>query len=247
MGEKGRSKEGKQNFMDFALPLAVYNSLHIIEQIYKEKKGPIYHWKGVLNYMGKICWINGKPYLVSLPMGGEGEYDYNNPWDEMIDFLGEDYNGIFHWREMYSWCQEAVDSFLQYRTVRGYYSARDWYTYNATRQDENVGFRPVLIPLDPGTMKPDSFLLADIPDGTRIALASLYMDGKAIPEPQDPTEIGDIADYIPGTEIAIGDRDSNPRNWFHVIKFKDLLWVDRNILKWVSWEDLATQGFTVGG
>lgn len=33
------------------------------------------------------------------------------------------------------------------------------------------------------------------------------------------------------------------KNWLYVIKHKELLWADRNILKMISWKDLKDQGF----
>lgn len=195
--------------------------------------------------MGKICWINGQPYLVSLPRGGKGyEHIPNNPWDRLIDFFGENCDDLFHWWEMYSWCQEAVTTKIC--SLRGYGSARGWANGHATNKRVYIGFRPVLTPLDPDTLKPNPSLLEDIPDGSKFALASLYMNGKVIAEPQNPTDEGDIAEYIPRAKIILGDRDDSPENWLHVIKYRDLLWVDRNILNMISWKDLKAQGFTGG-
>lgn len=192
--------------------------------------------------MGKVCYVNGQPYLVSLPRGGKDENDRNNPWDDLINFLGENCNDIFHWENTFSWCQE--DGGYLCRAVRGYYSARNWSYINATSRYVDVGFRPVLVPLDFDTMRPDPSLLEGIPDGSRFAFASLYMDGTAVPEPHNPEVRGDIADYVSNATIFLGDRDKDPKNWLHVIKHKDLLWVDRNILRSISWKELKIQGFT---
>lgn len=196
--------------------------------------------------MGKICTINGQPYLVFLPSGWENEFDHDSQLYEIIDFLGEDCDNIFHWIDMYSWGQDTPSIDSACRVIFGYYSIHVWGMCEATHRDKFIGFRPVLTPLDTKTLKPAPSLLDDIPDGSRFALTSLYMNGKAVPAPQNPTEEGDIADYIPCAEISFGDRDSAPMYWVHVIKHKDLLWVDRNILKMISWEDLQKQGY-IGG
>ena len=191
--------------------------------------------------MGKICYINGQPYIVSVPTGGksEGEDDKHNQWDELINFLGEESNDIFYWKGICSWCQERV--LASNRAVRGYPSARYWNSINATHRSVNVGFRPVLVPLDPDTLNPEPSLLADIPDGRVFALASLYMGKKVIKS--SVTIPGNVPNYILDEEIILGDRDANPENWIYVIKYKDLLWTDRNILKMISWDDLKQQGF----
>lgn len=190
--------------------------------------------------MGKICYINGQPYMVSVPTGGKSEDDKNNQWDELINFLGADCNHIFHWERMCSWCQEKVSMPYQGCVIRGGDSARYWYSTISSRY-MNVGLRPVLVPLDPDTLNPDPSLLADIPDGRVFALASLYMGKKVIKS--SVSLPGEIPNYILGEEIILGDRDANPENWIYVIKYKDLLWTDRNILKMISWDDLKQQGF----
>lgn len=209
--------------------------------------------------MGKICYINGLPYLVSLPRGGEQEKNWRkagwgetigiprkdrlNQWDALVSFLGEDCDALFHWKGMYSWCQEGTERSAH--VVRGYYSPRCWEFSGANSVD--TGFRPVFTPLDSVSLKPDPSLLEDIPDGTRIAFTTLFMGGRIVPEPQEPTDTGDILDWIPGTKIVFGNRDQYPENWLHVIKFRDLLWLDRNILKNIYWEELETQGYAGEG
>ena len=192
--------------------------------------------------MGKICYINGQPYMVFLPTGGKTERDRSNQWDEMINFLGEDCSHILHWDYIFSWCQEEAS--LSSHAIRGYHSARLWLHSSASGRSGYVGFRPVLTPLDTDTLKPDPSLLEDIPDGRVFSLASLYMDGKVVKNPERPVEEGDIPDYIPGAKITLGNRDPDKTNWLYVIKYKDLLWADRNILKNISWDDLKQQGFT---
>lgn len=190
--------------------------------------------------MGKVCYINGFPYLVSLPIGGKSQGD-QNPWDEMIDFLGDHSDDVFHWKDMSSWCQDAING--TYSTIRGGESARYWNGSRVSSRGGDTGFRPVLTPLNSKTLKPDPSLLSYIKDGSKFALMSMYINMKPVRNPQKPTWNGDIAEYNAGREISFGNRDCNPRNWIYVIKFKDLLWTDRNVLKNISWEQLKTRGF----
>lgn len=187
--------------------------------------------------MGKICWINGQPYSVTLPTGGDNHGGKNNQWDEMIEFLGEDESdSVFHWAMMTSWCQKGG---WKEMFVRGGISAR--YTGDSrTLSLQLIGFRPILIPLNEKTLIPDPELLADIPDGYRFALASLYMDNKVV---QNPTKPFNIPDYIEGADVFLGDRDANPKNWIYVIKHKGVLWSDRNLLKKISSDSLEKLGF----
>ena len=76
----------------------------------------------------------------------------SNEWDTM---LNKDSGYIQNWNEMYSWGQDTVSFDASYRAVRGYYSARYWHYSNATFSYPDVGFRPVLEVLNPGTMGSD--------------------------------------------------------------------------------------------
>ena len=192
--------------------------------------------------MGKICYINGQPFMVTIPTGGKSENDRLNQWNKLINFLGEESNDIFHWKGICSWCQERV--LASTHAICGYHSARYWNWIDSSSRCAYLGFRPVLTPLNADTLKPDPSLLKDIPNGRVFALASLYMNGKVVKNPEIPIDDGDIPNYLTGTKITLGNRDPDKKNWLYVIKYKDLLWTDRNILKNISWDDLKQQGFT---
>ena len=76
----------------------------------------------------------------------------SNEWDTM---LNKDSGYIQNWNEMYSWGQDTVSFDASFRAVRGYYSARYWHYINASHSYPDVGFRPVLEVLNPGTMGSD--------------------------------------------------------------------------------------------
>ena len=91
--------------------------------------------------------IDGTSYLCrSLEVGEES--DVPNEWDSILDDLGED-DSLWHWSEQFFWGQETSKNQASHRAVRGWVSARYWYSHDATLRYVNVGFRPVLEPLAP--------------------------------------------------------------------------------------------------
>ena len=100
----------------------------------------------------------------------------------------------------------------------------------------------MLIPLDPETMRPDASVLAGYKDGSTFLMGTLYMGGIPLLNPTMPDPSGTIPDYIPGSELHIGDSDPDPRNQISWIKAGHALFADRNLLKNVSLEDLEKQG-----
>jgi len=110
---------------------------------------------------GKDCAAGGVEYMLRAPSvgsGGTGWADLeratpqSNEWDKILD----KYDGyIKNWSWMHSWGQDTESILPSYRALRGYYSARRWYYYYATYSYSNVGFRPVLEVLNPGTLGSD--------------------------------------------------------------------------------------------
>ena len=70
-------------------------------------------------------------------------------------------------------------------------------------------------------------------------MASVYIGGKPVDlsEERGPNSNN-------GKEIILGDRDKDKNHWLWVIKHKDLLWADRNILVNISCDDLKKQGYS---
>ena len=124
--------------------------------------------------------INGTPYICrSLKVGKNKEA--SNEWDSILDTLGE-YNSILHWEKKYFWGQEGpnLEGWESFRAVRGYCSARYWYTYTSAAQLIDVGFRPVLKPLPPEPLISDALIRADLkvygPDTAIIGQLVEYTD-----------------------------------------------------------------------
>ena len=105
--------------------------------------------------------IDGAPYLCRSLKAGE-ERDVPNEWDSILDDLGED-DGLWHWKKQYSWGQETPKRRASSRAVRGWVSARYWYShYAATGRHVDVGFRPALEPLPPAPLISDSLIGATL-------------------------------------------------------------------------------------
>ena len=141
-------------------------------------------------------------------------------------------NDTMHWSHMYSWCQDEYPGSMSPRAVRGYYSARRWHYYAAFR-GVFVGFRPTFEVLHPDPLTPD---------GTIITVGTLYMDGKPVRVPKNPTWDGDIPDYAPGTKLELRETLDDHAYQVQAIRVGDVLIADRILLKNISWEDLAAQG-----
>ena len=138
-------------------------------------------------------------------------------------------NDTMHWSHMYSWCQDEYPGSMSTRAVRGWVSARCWGSNGATNRNVDVGFRPTFEVLHPDPLTPD---------GTIITVGTLYMDGKPVRVPQNPTRDGDIPNYIPGASLEMREALDDPDYQVQAIKAGDVLIVDRILLKNISWNDL---------
>ena len=70
--------------------------------------------------------------------------------------LNSTHNQFWNWYYVYSWCQETYSGNSSFRARRGYFSARRWYSDNATYQYAHLGFRPVLEVLNTDPLISDS-------------------------------------------------------------------------------------------
>ena len=110
---------------------------------------------------GKDYASGGVNYTLRAPSVGsnytgsgnsERGVPQSNEWDAV---LNKNSGYIQNWNKMYLWGQDIVSGNASYRAIRGYYSARGWYNYNASYSSSNVGFRPVLEVLNPDTLGSD--------------------------------------------------------------------------------------------
>lgn len=102
---------------------------------------------------GKEITIDGHKYNVRCLTGSDGSEDSygegcDNEWDKLMDEYNED-NSLLHYDDMYTICQEADCDFSDYRSIRGYGSARSCDDHGATGTGTYVAFRPALEELNP--------------------------------------------------------------------------------------------------
>ena len=97
---------------------------------------------------GKEVTIDGKKCRIRLMTGSNGASGSygkgcHNEWDVFLDRYNED-NDLTHYEDIYTWCKEVDCDYSDYRSIRGYISARNCYSYDATGARTYVAFRPAL-------------------------------------------------------------------------------------------------------
>ena len=123
---------------------------------------------------GKDYAAGGVGYTLRAPSCGSGFTDsgdsergtpQSNEWDAV---LNKNSGYIQNWNQMYSWGQDAYFGNASFRALRGCYSARIWYSYDASYSFPVVGFRPVLEVLSPDTLGSDGLKVVtlDLGGGT---------------------------------------------------------------------------------
>ena len=172
----------------------------------------------LLNHLGEEA-EDDKPEAMRLPTCEE--------YDLLVTAVKED-NSIMHWEKISSWCQDVDQDRASYRAIRGYHSARVWDNYYATNRSAVAGFRPVIEILNPKPL---------VPDGVIITVGTLYMDGKPVKVPQNPTQDGDIPNYIHGAKLEMREALDDPSYQVQAIKIGNVLIADRVLLKKISWDD----------
>ncbi len=110
---------------------------------------------------GKDYVAGGVGYTLRAPSAGSkstGSGDsqrgtpQSNEWDTMLD---KNSGYIQNWNIIFSWGQDTASFDASLRAIRGYTSARYWSSTTATNSYPDIGFRPVLEVLNPGTLGSD--------------------------------------------------------------------------------------------
>ena len=174
----------------------------------------------------KISWDDTQNALSSLALGKMrlptcGEYN-------LLATATKEDNSLLHWKKMYSWCQDVDPDRAPHRVIWGNHSAHYWSNNPVKFRHTGVGFRPAFEILNPDSLTPD---------GTIITVGTLYMDGKPVKVPQNPTQNGDVSDYIPGAKLEMREALDDPSYQVKAIKADDVLVADRVLLKNISWND----------
>ena len=97
---------------------------------------------------GKEVTIDSKRCRIRLMTGSNGASGSygkgcHNEWDEFMDQYNED-DDLTHYNGIYTWCKEVDCDFSGCRSIRGYYSARNYDYLDATYPITNFAFRPAL-------------------------------------------------------------------------------------------------------
>lgn len=158
----------------------------------------------------------------------------DSEWDRLVELTGGD-NAKIHWRDMASWVNDPENERkcpTTHRAHRGNHSACHWSDYYAIGRNPNVGFRPAAdgLILDA--------LLSEIKEGEISVIGTLYMNGKPVKVPQNPTWDGDVTDYIPGTSLEMQEAVDDPAYQVTGIRVGEVFVADRCLLKNISYEDI---------
>jgi uncharacterized repeat protein (TIGR02543 family) len=144
---------------EHSLFIANYNVTHFVSWDALDKQGLIF---GKTYSSGSIDYTMRAPSAGTAYNGhyGESGIPANNEWDTILKKSGQDSEDnttgyIKNWWPMASWGQDTWSNDTWSRTLRGYTSAHFCYGHPATGSIEDLGFRPVLEVLNPGTLGPD--------------------------------------------------------------------------------------------
>ena len=144
-------EDAEQNEYDHSLFVADYAVTHTVSWDDLNNAGLIF---------GKDYAAGGVDYTLRAPSVGSGSTGsvesqrgtpQSNEWDRILD---KDDGYIKNWKYMFSWGQDTYSAFSSGsgRALRGYFSARLWFSNYATDSGPSDGFRPVLEVLNPGTL-----------------------------------------------------------------------------------------------
>ena len=144
---------------EHSLFIANYNVTHFVSWDALDKQGLIF---GKTYSSGSIDYTMRAPSAGTAYNGhyGESGIPANNEWDTILKKSGQDSEDnttgyIKNWWPMASWGQDTWSNDTWSRTLRGYTSAHFCYGHPATGSIEDLGFRPVLEVLNPGTLGSD--------------------------------------------------------------------------------------------
>jgi len=186
-------------------------------------------------------YIDNRPYGVTIPTVEQ--------WNAVLDVTGHfsSFDKFFHTKSCFSWCQDDYPASPKSRHIRGSENPRGVMIYNAKSHTDFIGFRPVLIPLNPDTLQPDASILDRIPDGVVLGLGSLYINGKSVPTMYPGNDYAkNTPVFEQQTMVQLGDSALDLYSQIQFVKCSNFLIADRNILRNISWEDLDNYGLVYG-
>lgn len=160
-------------------------------------------------------------------------------WDRLVELTDGD-NDIMHWDAMGAWTEKHLRSRADASEVppkeitayRGHLSVMAKYRALRRCRNAHIGFRPAYI------QSPYTQLFARAREGESAVIGTLYMGGKPVKVPQNPTWYGDIEDYIPGASLEMRKAMDDPAYQVTGIRVGDVFIADRCFLKNISYEDI---------
>lgn len=191
------------------------------------------------NRKPNIVYLDNKAFCIRVPTSEE--------WDKLPAYVKAH---DLHWEYIWSWLQDPIpdnsSSQPTHRMLRGCTALCAPCAAHSDSKGPYIGFRPIFVPIDPETLQPDMTQWTDTEDGTVLTLGTLYMNNAPLAVPQDPTDRGDIPNYIPGATLHIGHYEPDPAYQIQAIKCGWLFVADRNLLKDISWNELDRCGMIYG-
>ena len=187
-------------------------------------------------------YIDGRPYQVRLLTEEESvlftlEYSERRRCIWFTNYYDLEY-----------WCQDCVqdiDKVIPMR--RGFVNQFAFGRYSSAFEDPS--YRPVLVPLDPETLKPYTTRLTNQDDSV-LKFASLYVNEEALNIPREPTHFfGDCicwCNFPRNAKISIGDSDPDPTKRIKWRNWNGLLVSDRSLINAISWNTLNKNGLVFG-
>lgn len=205
----------------------------------------------------KATYIDGKPYATVLP---RAEQDLNSfdsyEFTSLINFMeGEDTlqelhcDGIATLSSTLAPLDIRLHPTVKIITIGGF---KPGYRSDTPVEltSAYLGYRPVLIPLDPKTLEPDPGILAaeGHADGDLLTFGTLYAADLPVRNPKNPAPNGDIPSYLDARDmpLSIGDTYKNPEGHMHWFCMDGLLICDRVVLTDIPWLTLYQQGLVYG-
>lgn len=163
----------------------------------------------------------------------------NKEWDELVEVTGGDDNKM-HWKEMLSWVNDTEGKYHLspiHRAGCGYYSARHFIHYLASSPVDrygDCGFRPAF-----ENLKPDT-LVSDIKKGDVVTVGTLYVNGKPVKVPQNPTWNGDIVHYGFDATLEMREALNDPAFQVKGIYIGNGIYIaDRVLLQYISYKEVV--------
>lgn len=157
----------------------------------------------------------------------------NKEWDEFMDTVQKD-NNIAHWKNIFPWVHDLYleKEFPANCALRGGITACFWSWESSGTRFADLGFRPAL-----DVLETDALASGGQSGGT-VIIGTLYMGGKPVKIPQNPTDEGDIVDYIQGTKLEMREALEDPAYQVTAIKVGKVLIADRCLLRNISSTDI---------